>query len=233
MVPPKYLILLSFLLLIAVSFYSIESFITSNATSMLEIEKDVAISKIELKCMREPMNDAWINLADISIVDENENVVEYWKSPNSVNMAEGNLGHNNHWGPIGNLYDGNPDTVAHSRVVPELLTILLEPPVKIASIQITNRKECCSERIQKYDMRLFSKEELVGSIPLKNLGSNGKSVTYAVILKRGLPGEPGKPGEKGTPGKPGEKGSPGPMGQSGPEGRVGPMGLEGPTVIVK
>lgn len=218
----KYLWIIALVLLMSLSFYfySIESFINSNSTSIIQLNKDSPVSRIELVCVREPKNDAWINLADITILDENENKVTYWTAPNSVQMANGNLGHLHQYGPIQNLYDGNIDTLAHSSTAPDKLTITLNPELKLGSIQITNRKDCCAERIQKYDMNLYNKDELIGNKSLANMGENGKSVTY-VILKPGIQGPVGPAGPDGP------IGPAGPRGINGISGDVGPIGMEG------
>jgi hypothetical protein len=222
----KVLLLLSLVVLL-ISFYSVESFISSNNTSMIELTKDLPISKIELECVREPKNDAWINLIDITILDEDENKVIYWNSPNSVNFGNGNLGYQNSYGPIQNLYDDAVDTIGHSSTAPDKLTILLSPEIKLGSIQITNRKDCCSERIQKYDLNLYNKDELIGKKQLTSLGELGKSVTY-LILNPGAQGVAGPPGPAGAPGAPGAPGSAGLPGPAGPAGAAGPAGDRGP-----
>jgi hypothetical protein len=232
MIPSKYLWILALVLLIGLTFFSRESFITSNATTVVQLTKELPVSKIELECVREPKNDAWINLADITILDENENKVKYWEGQNSANMANGNLGHQHQWSPIQGLWDGNIDTVGHSSTAPDKLTILLNPAIKLSSVQITNRKDCCAERIQKYDLKFYNNNELIGSKALNNLGENGKSVTYSII-KPGVKGETGPPGpegDKGDKGDVGEKGKEGKKGDPGPEGEkgeLGPVGLQG------
>jgi len=221
----NFLLVLSVLLLIGLSFYSVESFITSDMIIYLELDQDLPISKVELECLREPKNDAWINLADLNILDESGKRVNYWTAPNSVNMASGNLGYQNSWGPIRELYDEDPNNCAHSNTAPDKLTILLNPPLKLKSIQITNRKDCCAERIQKYDLNLYNQNALIGSKPLTNLGETGKSITYTIVKSiEGKAGAPGKPGATGAQGATGATGAPG---LPGLEGRVGPIGPEG------
>lgn len=229
----KYLLVIFLLLFLALSFYSVESFISSNATSIIELTKDVAISRIEIECTRPPSNnDAAINLADLTILDENEIKVQYWAAPNSVHMAKGDLGDKNSWGPIQNLYDGNINSVAHSNGSPDKLTVTLSPPLKLSSIQITNRNDCvgCDVRITYYDLKLYNNQELVGSKPLSNLGEIGKSITY-VLMKPGMPGDRGLAGPPGPTGPAGPAGGPqgpiGPMGPGGPQGMTGPAGPRG------
>jgi hypothetical protein len=170
-----------FIFILLFSFYSVESFIGTDAVSILELNKDIPVTSVVLECVREPKNDAWINLADITLYDENDNKVKYWNSPNSVNMANGNLGYLNQWGPIRELYDDNIYTCGHSSTAPDKLTIQLNPPLKLSSVQITNRRDCCEERIMKYDLKLYNQLELIGVKPLTQLGERGKSVTYTII----------------------------------------------------
>lgn len=232
--PSKYVwIAIVLFLLTLLYFYSVESFIQSNSTSLISLTKDLPVSKIELTCVREPNNQAFINLTDLTIMDENDNKIRYWISPNSAHFAKGDKGHGGYWGPITALYDGNPDTCAHSSVGPDVLTIILSPPVKLSSIQISNRKECCEDRITKYDMNLYNENQLIGKKPLTNLGERGKSVTY-VITSSGIKGDVGPAGPTGALGPVGVMGPVGPSGPAGvagPTGSVGPMGPAGPMGI--
>lgn len=235
----NYFIILSLLLLIVLSFYSVESFIDSNATSIVQLAKDLPISRIEMVCVREPKDDAWINLIDITILDENENKVNYWTNPNSANFANGNLGWLNQYSPIEGLYDDNPDSIGHSSTAPDKLTILLNPALNIGSIQITNRRDCCFERIQKYDLNFYNNDLLLGNKPLTNLGGMGKSIMYVIMKpgpaggqgpegKIGPQGPIGPEGKIGLRGPEGAAGPQGPIGLSGPEGAAGPQGKIGP-----
>lgn len=237
MFPSKYLVVIAMFLFLVLSFYSVESFISSNATSMIHLTKDLPISKIEIECVREhPYKDAWLNLADLTVLDEQEKKVEYWKTPNSVHLANGDLGYDNRIDPIQHLYDGNPNTLVHSNKVADKLTITLSPPLKLGSIQITNRKECggCDDRITYYDLKLYNNEQLIATKPLSNLGEAGKSITY-VISNSGLKGDEGPAGPAGPAGIPGLAGTVGPAGPAGiagtagPAGPAGPMGLSGPA----
>ena len=222
----KYLWIAVVLLVLSVYFYSVESFITSNSTSVIQLTENLPITKLAIVCERDP-NDAWINLADITLMDENDKKVQYWVSPNRVNMANGNLGWNNWWGPIHTLYDDNIDTCAHSSTAPDTLTIELNPGIKLNSIQITNRKDCCEKRIENYDMNLYNNERLIGKKPLTGVGERGKSVTY-VVLNPGVKGEKGEIGPAGPPGPTGADGARGPAGAQGHAGAVGVEGPQGP-----
>lgn len=228
-----YLLAIACLLFLSLFFKSVESFIDPANSTPVSISEDEPISKIELECMREKTGDSWINLADLKVFDENEVMIKYWEAPNSVNMAGGNLGHNKHWGPLENLYDGDINTVAHSATSPDKLTIELNPPIKLTSVQITNRNDCrgCDVRIMKYDIRFYNNNKLLGSKALTKLGEIGKTVTYFLIPAgkgiKGDSGPTGPPGPTGQAGPPGQLGPVGPAGQAGPSGQAGPMGPEG------
>jgi len=156
---------------------------------------------IKIKPAREIYNDTWINLADITILDEKDKKVEYWTYPNTVNFQSGNRGYLNQWGPIHELYDNNEYTSGHSTTAPDTLYINLNPALVLGSIQITNRKDCCPERIQKYDMEIYNANELLAVKPLTNLGELGKSVTY--MFSKTVAGPPGPAGLAGPSGKDG------------------------------
>ncbi len=223
-------------------FYSIESFITINATSNFVLDKKKPVTKISFKPKNNNADDdAAINLADISILDKKDNKIEYWKLPNTANFEKGDTGWYG-WGPIYMLWDGNPNTTGHSTVSPDTLNIVLNPPVEIGSIQITNRPDCCSHRIAKYDMVFYNNAEEIGRKPLTNLGENGKSVNYLIVDppipgpegpagSSGIPGPRGIPGPVGLNGESGPEGKPGVPGESGKPGPEGPQGLAGIDVL--
>jgi len=221
----KYWIALSLGIVLLLSFYSVETFISSDTTSVLVLTQDLPVSQIKIICKREPSE--YLNLVDLTIYDEKDNKINYWDSPNSVNLANGNQGFENQHGPIQNLYDDNVDTLIHSATSPDQLIIVLNPPLKIGSIQLTNRKDCCFDRIKQYDLELYSQNELIGSKPLTNLGEAGKTVTY-LTLKPGPMGPQGPEGQVGLTGSVGSKGAQGPEGKPGPPGSQGSPGPQGP-----
>lgn len=223
MISSKFLWIIAFILLISLFFYSVESFINVNATSSIELKKKKPVSKILFQHMGG--EDAAINLADISILDKKDVKIEYWKEPNSAHFGNGDKGWNNSWGPIENLWDGNINTTGHSTTSPDTLTILLNPPVEIGSIQITNRPDCCAWRIPKYDLVFYNDTEEIARKPLKNIDENGKSVNY-IVIDPPIPGPEGPPGASGIPGP---RGVPGPVGQEGGQGKEGKPGIPGQT----
>lgn len=224
----KYWIAVSLGIVLLLSFYSVETFISSDTTSVIALTQDLPVSQIKITCKRDP--NEYLNLVDLTLYDEKDNKVKYWESPNSVNLVNGNQGFGNDHGPIQNLYDDNVDTLIHSSTSPDQLIIVLNPPLKIGSIQLTNRKDCCFDRIKQYDLELYSQNGLIGSKPLTNLGEAGKTVTY-VTVKPGPMGPQGPEGQTGPAGRVGPEGSQGPEGKIGPQGIQGPSGLSGPPGI--
>jgi hypothetical protein len=181
-----------------------EPYINSNASSIVQMSEDL-VSKIEIVYARN--NDPWINLADLRILDENDNVVEYWDPPNSAHFDNGDLGwlHGDvgsepYHGAIRYLWDGLPNTNAHSTTAPDTLRITLVPERKISSIQITNRNGW-EKRITSYDLVLKNKDDIIiGKKPLIKLGdSPGMSITY-LLSKSAAKGEKGDKGDKGDQG---------------------------------
>ena len=180
--PYKYLLGIAILLFIFLSFYTVESFIQSSATRVIELEDSLPIIRIEIVYNGDPKKGTFLHLADLVLIDINDKVIEYWKPPNSVHFEQGDTGFQGKTGPIEKLYDGDINTFAHASVAPDKLTILLKPyGVNIKTIQITNRKDCCESRIKPYEMHLYSNAKSVGGVPLTELGEKGKSITYSLI----------------------------------------------------
>jgi hypothetical protein len=223
----NYFILFALCLLLFLSFYSVETFIISDNTSLIQLNQDLPVQSIVIACRREPVEDGFINLADLTILDDQDNVVKYWESPNMVELENGNLGYGGEHGPIQNLYDGNVDTIIHSSSAPDKLIIKLSPPIKIGSIQITNRKDSHYERIAQFDLEFYGDSGLIISKPLTNLGEAGKTINY-LMIKPGPIGPQGIQGEEGLPGRVGPQGSQGPEGAVGPQGPEGKQGYQGP-----
>jgi len=236
-------------LFLALYSYGFEPFINSNGTSLVQLTENSEISKIEIAAARDILNDTWINLAGLEIVDEQDNIVKYWEAPNSVHFSNGDLGDNHQDGPIWRLWDDNPDTYAHSSTFPDTLTIILVPPKKIGSVQITNRTQGWSHRIGKYDLVFYKSVETgykeIARKPLINLAEKGKSITY-LLSKASIKGEQGPTGPTGPAGPAGPAGPigltglagvtgligpTGPIGPQGPEGKVGPQGPDGKSII--
>ena len=227
-------LLFSFFLMIVYSFYSTESFINSNATTSIELTQNLPISRIEMVCVRNSLPDELLDVTNITLLDSNDNLIDFWELPNQVSFSKGTLLQENR------TYKRNQDAFTPSFPVPDNIIIQLNPEVRVGSIQITNRKDCCFEMIKKYDLKLYNQNVLIASKPLTNLGENGKSVTYIVIKPgaRGLQGEQGGQGmqgiqgvkgNQGDKGDKGDKGLPGLRGVKGDKGDKGEQGLRGET----
>lgn len=191
------------ILFLVILSYSFESFINSNATSMIQLTYDLPITKIEIALTDVSgidISDTNIILSELKIIDENDMSVKYWESPNNVNIDNKSFEQNE----IGNLYDENIESTLKSGINGKL-SIVLTPPKKISSIQITNSKYG-EKNIKEYELNLYNNDLLVGSKQLSLLGEPSKSVSYLIT----------KP----------EKGPAGPMGPPGPAGKSLPLAMD-------
>jgi len=209
---------------------SLEGFVSSpELIENIVLSKNLPVTKLKIEYAGALMTyreNSFINLNDLTLIDLNGNPVEYWKGNNRVDFLKGNKGWNNYWGPIENLRDDKKDTTAHSFAAPDTLVVQLGNGfvggVELDSILLTNRKDCCQERIQNYNLVLYNMDEIIGSISLTHLGELGKTVKYKLLtpLK-------GPKGEKGDRGDYGKKGAQGLIGKTGPQGSKGEQGLQG------
>jgi hypothetical protein len=69
------LLILACVLFLVLYSYGFEPFINSNGTSIVQLTENSEISKIEIAAARDILNDTWINLAGLEIVDEDDNKV--------------------------------------------------------------------------------------------------------------------------------------------------------------
>jgi hypothetical protein len=176
-----------------------------------------------------PQSDGWINLNEITILDTNGSVVKYWEGGNTVSLRNGE--HSS--ARYSYLYDDNENTLSHANTPIDTLTIKFSTPVKVGSVQITNRKDCCWTRIQNYDLLIFVKNEIIGSKPLITLGKDNKPQTVKYVFIPPGTGPMGPLGPAGPAGPAGPVGPPGPAGALGPVGPMGPMGPPGPTETIR
>jgi hypothetical protein len=175
-----------------------------------------------------PQSDGWINLNEITILDTNGTVVKYWEGGNSISLRNGE--HSS--ARYSYLYDNNENTLSHANTPIDTLTIKFSTPVKVGSVQITNRKDCCWTRIQNYDLLIFVKNEIIGSKPLITLGKDNKPQTVKYVFippGTGPMGPMGPIGPGGPAGPVGPGGPVGPAGATGPAGPIGPGGPSGPA----
>jgi hypothetical protein len=213
------------------------------------LTRNSPITKIQIEYAGELITskaESFINLNDITILDTFNKPIEYWRNGNTANFEKGNRGKNN-VGPITNLWDNAPNTFAQSSVAPDKLTILFAKPMDVDAILLTNRNDCCADKIQNYNLVVFNNLDILGTKSLIQMGELGKTVKYTLVPPgRGPKGEKGEKGEKGIQGekgidgingkdgirgqtgKTGPPGEPGPRGFPGPEGMPGPMGEGAP-----
>ena len=178
-----------------------------------------------------PQKDAKISLNEITILDTNGSVVKYWEGGNTVSLRNGE------GRKTKNLYDNDENTMSESNnTAIDTLTIKFSTPVKVGSVQITNAKdikETSWTRIQNYDLLMFVKNEIIGSIPLITLGKDNKPQTVKYVFIPPGTGPMGPVGPLGPAGPVGPAGAIGPLGPAGPAGPVGPMGPPGPTETIR
>jgi hypothetical protein len=234
------IIVIIFILSIAIYFsnHVIEGFIEPTLIENVYLTKNDPITSIEISFAgnrvyrsdtndiqnpkHNPQRDAWINLNEITILDTNGSVVKYWEGGNTVSLRNGE--HSS--ARYSYLYDNNENTLSHANTPIDTLTIKFSTPVKVGSVQITNRKDCCWTRIQNYDLLMFVKNEIIGSTPLITLGKDNKPQTVKYVF---IPPGTGPMGPTGPVGPLGPAGPVGPLGPLGPAGPVGPLGPAGPA----
>ena len=212
----------------------IEGFITPTFIENVYLTKTDPITSIEISFagnrvfrsdanniqnpQHNPQNDGWINLNEITVLDTTGAVIKYWEGGNTISLRNGE--HSS--ARYSFFYDNDENTLAHSNTPIDTLTIKFANPVKVGSVQITNRKDCCWTRIQNYDLLIFVNNEIIGSTPLITLGKDNKPQTVKYVF---IP--PGT-GPRGPAGPMGPAGPAGPLGPSDVPGRVGPSNAAGP-----
>lgn len=234
----------SFLLYIAIVLLCLSLFpwkegFVSNPTLIesIVLTKNLPITKLQIEyagALMTTKDESWLNLCDLTILDINGKTVEYWKGGNTANFLKGNKGYMNKIGPIENLWDDKPDTLASSSVTGETLVITFGNSMKLDSIMMTNRNDSFERRIANYNLVLYNNDEIIGTISLSRLGVLGKTVKYKVVLPekgpqgdRGESGLNGKDGLTGPQGSKGDRGEPGPQGRDGLRGQTGKIGPPG------
>jgi len=174
--PLCFVILLLFLLI----FISRKEGLNTNINEEISVPviKNDLITRIQLNNRLEegstPYGDAWINLGDITLRDRAGNQINYG---NTNNVYFGNRGN---WGglPVQNLWDNDKVSMGHASREIENLIINLTP-VAVGSVQITNRTDCCWNRIGYYELALYNdKNEKIGFVMLDRLIGQGKTILY-------------------------------------------------------
>jgi hypothetical protein len=217
------------------SIYS-EDIILSNTSKITSIQISYSGNRIfkyenNTNVFNEQYNqqvDAYLNLSKIKILDNNDNIIQYWTNNNSISSESGATNNN----PLSNLWDNNEYTYFHSNKTMDTLTIIFNKPQNIKSIEIANRKDCCWSRIINYDISFFIDNKKIISHSLVSL--RNKLINYNVkylliqIGPDGPTGPIGPQGSQGLQGSIGDKGPQGPVGNQGPQGPIGNQGPQGP-----
>ena len=185
--------------------------------------------------------DAYLNLSKIQILDNNDNIIQYWTNNNSISSESGATNNN----PLSNLWDNNEYTYFHSNKTMDTLTIIFNKPQNIKSIEIANRKDCCWSRIINYDISFFTGNKNIASHSLISLRNESINYNVKYILIRtgpvgpkgiqgviGSQGIQGEIGPQGIQGDIGPQGIQGDIGPQGIQGDVGPQGIQGESVII-
>jgi hypothetical protein len=135
-----------------------------------------------------PQLDAWINLSEITILDNCGNPIQYWSGNNSIKFVNSGVSPG---ADYKNLYDNNKNTICHSNSPVDTLLITFNPSVNIGSVQISNRQDCCWTRIQNYNIIFYVNNEIIASHPLITLGKDNRPNTVKYVL---IPNKPHKIG---------------------------------------
>jgi hypothetical protein len=145
----------------------------------LQLKSQSLVTKIQINT-NVVTGDAWINLLDITIRDGKGEIVDYGKTGNVYFGNRQDLGGY----PKTNLWDDEtgrtPEqrSFGHSSRSPENLVINLGKEVDVGSIQITNRNDCCWDRIGKYRLAVYHNSEILGEVSLAELAYKGKTIRY-------------------------------------------------------
>jgi hypothetical protein len=222
--------------------YTIEGFVIADTHDSVIVVKELGpIDSLHIRYDFEreeidrigDQNNSMINLSELVIYDKNNKRIPYWNG--QVYFEGGN------WDgiPIQGLWNDNHGSMGHSLNPRANLIVNFSSPQEVGSIQITNRLDCCEDRIQNYNLVLYKKGKVIGSTKLFQLGARGRTVNYVLVYAmtvgpkgpqgpQGPPGFQGEIGEQGLQGIPGDKGPQGPQGPKGPQGLQGPKGDLGP-----
>jgi hypothetical protein len=195
-------------------------------------------------------NHTPINITEIVIYDKNKRRIPYWdhqvsrpstcywwsfywfglkKNYYSCTKREPNTYFDNgeHESfPVRHLWDDNMDSMGHSAQTRANLLVNFNSPQEVGSVQITNRLDCCWDRIQNYNLVLYKKGKVIGNKPLNQLGAARRTVNY-ILVEPSITGETGPQGPAGPRGVKGDRGPIGPTGEKGIKGNIGLVGPQG------
>ena len=157
--------------------------------------------------------DEWLNIAEITLYDANNNVVTYTAKATigrSTNL--GTYANNNWYYDINKINDGS-DYMFHSAAPASTLTMT---PSKngVVRIKIKNRQDCCQFRLDRYQLVLRNSDNVDIGDPIElkkfpNLFDASKNYTEDMYLPIPIKGETGSTGSTGATGATGATGKPG------------------------
>jgi len=245
--PTIFLLLVILLFILSFFFYTVETFVTDNSHDCaIFVTESGPYESVQIRydTNRDPrdrignQNVSMINFTELVIFDKNKKRIPYWN--HQVYFEGGN------WPgyPVNNLWDDNMNSFGSSAGPRSNLIVKFNSPQEITSIQLTNRQDCCWDRIQNYNLILYKSGRVVGNTPLIQLGTSRKTVNYILVNEstkgdqgdkgdrglqgiRGIPGGKGDKGDRGNTGRQGDRGNSGAKGSQGPKGDVGLQGLKG------
>jgi hypothetical protein len=170
-----------FFLLFFYSFYK-ESYVNNTPKYQIPVKvPNQLITKIVIEyglVKDAPKDDSWFNINEIIVRDRGNNPIDYWQGSNSITFKNKD---NPGWFPRPNLYDNAHHTFAHSLFPAETITIELGDGRGVGSVQITNRTDCCWNRITDYNLVFYSKDNIVAVQNLDQLGEQGITCRYNLV----------------------------------------------------
>jgi len=237
------------LLFLSCFIYTVEGFVIADTHDSVIVVKEVGpIDGVHIRYDLEredidrigDQNTSMINLSELVIYDKNNKRIPYWN--HQVYFEGGD------WSglPVHGLWNNDHGSMGHSLNPRANLIVNFNTPQEVGSVQITNRLDCCEDRIQNYNLVIYKKGKVIGSTKLLQLGVRGRTINYVLLYAvvvgpqgiqgpqgpQGLQGDIGEQGLQGITGDTGEKGVQGPkgfLGLQGPLGPLGPQGNPGPT----
>jgi hypothetical protein len=154
------------------------------------LTKNLPVTKIQIEyagALMTSKEDSWLNLNNMTIYDISGTKVDYWSGKNNVRFLKENIGKIDKG--IENLWD-EKDSTTESSLAPETLIVQFgnEAGIYLDSIYLTNRKDCCENRIQNYKLVLYNMNEIIGSVSLIQLDEKGKTIKYTLLYPNGVKG---------------------------------------------
>jgi hypothetical protein len=135
----------------------IDFYVKNSNVSQVQTIQIIRIKRINTS----PDGSNAINIADIQAFDINGKLI----NPQASSYSDGGIGF-----PASNSIDGNMNNFSHtSDARDNFIQVSYSSPVQVSKIVITNRKDCCKNRMIGTHLQLFSKSGEtpdIGSIPI-------------------------------------------------------------------